>query len=107
MKEPKIGEVYFCVPNDKRWNKPFYITVNRVGKKFFYSDNNHKTLKFDKQNLRHENNGYSPAYVLYDNEEEYNTKIKAIECWLKISNGLYRKMTDKEIIELYDKLKDR
>lgn len=102
MKEPKVGEMYYCVFNDKR-NLPKTIKVNKVGRKYFYAD----YLKFDKETFIEDNGQYSPSCRLYDNEEEYNLYLKAKKCWIEIIDRLHVKMTSEEIIELYNKLKDR
>lgn len=102
MKEPKIGETYYCVFYDKRY-EPKYITVDKVGRKYFYSS----YLKFDKETFIEDNGQYSPSCQLYDNKEQYELVLKARKCWQIIEDRLYRKMSYEEIIELYNKLKDR
>lgn len=103
MKEPKIGETYYAVSCSRCFGKDKYITVESVGRKYFQAGG----MKFYKNDFRHFNNGYSPDCKLYESKEEYELKIKANTCWKLIRDELYRKMTDEEIIELYDKLKDR
>lgn len=102
MKEPKVGETYYCVFNDKR-NLPKIITVDKVGRKYFYSN----LLKFDKDTFIEDNGQYRPSCRLYDDEQQYQIYLKAKQCWMQISDRLHIKMTDEEIIELYEKLKDR
>lgn len=102
MKEPKVGETYYCVFNDTR-REAKYITVDRVGRKYFYSN----YLKFDKETFIEDNGQYSPSCRLYDDKEQYELKVKVNEYCRLIRDSLYRKMTDEEIIELYEKLKDR
>jgi hypothetical protein len=103
MKEPKIGETYYAVPCDHRSGNGKYITVESVGRKYFTANN----MKFYKNSFLHFNGVYSADYKLYDSKEQYELKVKANKCWGSIRDRLYRVMTDEEIIELYDKLKDR
>lgn len=103
MKEPKIGETYYAVPKQWSHSKARYITVESVGRKYFTAD----SMKFNKNNFEHYNGEYSADYKLYDNKEQYDLKVKADECWRLIRDRIYQKMTDEEIIELYNKLKDR
>lgn len=103
MKEPKIGETYYAVPYDHRFCKAKYITVESIGRKYFTAGE----LKFHKNTLEHFNGEYSADYKLYDSKEQYELKVKADTCWRLIRDRLYKEMTDKEIIELYEKLKDR
>lgn len=103
MKEPKIGETYYAVPCDQRFGVAKHITVESVGRKYFTAGG----LKFNKQNFHQFNGRYSADYNLYDSKEQYELKAKAKECWRLIRDRLYQKMTDEEIIELYEKLKDR
>lgn len=103
MKEPKIGETYYAVPYDRRFGQEKYITVESVGRKYFTADH----MKFNKNDFVQFNGGYSPNYELYDSKEQYELKEKANECWRLIRDNLCRKMSYEEIIELYNKLKDR
>lgn len=103
MKEPKIGETYYAVPCDHRFGNAKYITVESIGRKYFTANN----MKFYKNSFQHFNGVYSADYKLYDSKEQYELKVKANKCWGLIRDRLYRGMTDEEIIELYDKLKDR
>lgn len=102
MEEPKVGETYYCVYNDTRY-EPKYITVDKVGRKYFYAG----WLKFDKETFIEDNGQCNPSCRLYDNKEQYELKLKVRTCWRLIRDSLYRKMTDEETIELYEKLKDR
>lgn len=102
MKEPKVGETYYCVFND-RMRLPENITVDKIGGKYFYCG----YLKFNKNTFIQDNGKYSPFCSLYENKEQYELKLKATEYWMLIRDRLYRKMSNEEIIELYDKLKDR
>lgn len=108
MKQPKVGESYFLVPNDNR-NKPRYVTVKKVGRKFFYIGNDWDTIKFNITTFTHDNDGYSPAYTLYDSEEHYQCKQKVNQCFQELcyTDRLIQLLTDTEIIELYAKLKAR
>lgn len=103
MKKPKVGETYYAVPYNRIFGQEKYITVESVGHKYFKAGG----MKFDKSNFVQFNGGYLPDYKLYGNKEQYELKVKANECWRLIRDSLYRKMTDEEIIELYEKLKDR
>ena len=104
MKEPKVGETYYAVPRYKNISLSRTITVESVGKKYFLADG----MKFYKETfIQFNKNGYSPEYELYDDEESYKISVKADECWRLIRDRLYIKMTNEEIIELYEKLKDR
>lgn len=103
MKEPKIGETYYAVPRYKKYSSNKYITVDKVGRKYFQAGG----LKFDKVTFLQYNRGYFPEYDLYDDEQTYKLKVKADECWGLIRDRLYLKMTDEEIIELHDKLYKR
>lgn len=103
MKEAKVGETYYAVPCDKRFGRGKYVTVESVGRKYFTAGG----MKFNKNDFVQFNGGYSPDYKLYDNKEQYELKVKAKDCWMIVRDSLYRKMTGEEIIELYEKLKDR
>lgn len=103
MKDPKVGETYYAVPCYKRFGKGKYITVESIGRKYFIAGG----MKFDKNNFVQFNGVYSPNYTLYDSNEQYELKVKSEECWRLIRDRLYRKMTNEEIIELYEKLKNR
>ena len=102
MKEPKVGERYYLAPLYAGSDKPRYITVTKVGRKYFYSE----TLKFDKETFEHLDDIW-PRYRLYDTEEDCLIETKAKCCWSLITSGLYRKMSYQEIIELYNKLETR
>lgn len=103
MKEPKIGEIYYAVPCDHRHDNAKYITVESIGRKYFTADR----MKFHKDTFEQFNSGYSADYRLYDSKEQYELKVKADKCWGLIRDSLYKRMSDEEIIELHDKLKDR
>lgn len=103
MKEPKVGETYYAVPCDRRFGQEKYITGESVGRKYFTAGG----MKFDKNNFVQFNGGYSPDYELYESKEVYELNEKLQEYWRLIRDSLYRKMTNEEIIEIYEKLKDR
>lgn len=104
MKKPKVGETYYAVPCYKSIALARIVKVESIGKKYFQADG----MKFDKETfIQFDKKGYSPEYELYDDEESYKLKVRADECWRSIIDRLYLKMTDKEIIELYDKLYER
>jgi hypothetical protein len=103
MKEPKIGETYYAVKRYKKYADNKYITVDKVGRKYFQAGG----LKFDKVTFLQYNGEYSPDYDLYDDEQTYNLKVKAEECWDLIIDRFYQKMTYEEIIELHNKLYER
>lgn len=102
MKEPKVGERYYLVPRYEGDDTPRYITVTKVGKKYFYSED----LKFDKETFKHIDDIW-PRYSLYDTKEDYFTEKKAQYCWRLIADRLHIKMSHQEIIELYNKLENR
>lgn len=104
MKKPKVGETYFLVPNDFRRQSTRYVSVNKVGKEYFYADG----FKFNKETFVQDNGRYLPEYSLFDSEESYNINVKAKTCMKNlVHGGLLNMMTDDEIIELHEKLMNR
>lgn len=102
MKEPKVGETYYCVFFDDR-KSPKNVVVTKLGRKYFYCN----YLKINKDTFIDDCGEYSPSCRLYDSKEQYENEIKVDEYWGIIRDKLYTKMSSDEIIELYEKLKNR
>lgn len=102
MKEPKVGETYYCVFFDDR-KSPENVVVTKLGRKYFYCD----YLKVNKDTFIDDNGEYSSTCQLYDSKEQYEYKLKADMCWSLVRDRLSVKMTNEEKIELYEKLKNR
>lgn len=104
-----VGDELWLYNIDRRDKaKDRYGKVTRIGRKFFYMKTGiYSEERFDINTLKHDNGEDSPYYELYTSKEACEYHQKAVESRWAIGNQLYKFLTDKEAIELYDILNGR
>lgn len=107
--KPKVGDkVWLFKINRQDKTSDRYGQVTKIGKKFFYVKfGNHCEIRFDIATLRHDNGGQGSNYELHISQEACEYSHKAIRSRHAIGSRLFRLLTDKEAIELYDMLVKR
>lgn len=106
---PVVGDKVWLSNTDRRDKaNDRYGEVIKIGRKFFYVKTGiHSEARFEMDTLKHNNGECSPYYELYTSQEACEHSQKATTSRRLIANHLYKYLTDKEAIELYNILSER
>ena len=107
--KPVVGDKIWLSNTDRRDKaNDRYGEVIKIGRKFFYVKTGiYSEERFEINTLKHDNGECSPYYELYTSQEACEYSQKAATSRRLISNHLYKLLTDKEAIELYNMLSER
>lgn len=105
---PKVGEVLYKVPKDKRFNREGYVEVIKVGRKYFFAKDVNCQYAADRykiENWAQDDGKYSPSSELWENKEDYEQYLFSKKCEKELQQILF-KLTPQQKIELYNKAKE-
>lgn len=100
MKQPKVGETYFFVDLCSYLRGNRYVTVTKVGRKYFYADD----MRFRISDGYEDSGEFCMRGRVYDDEADYQLCMRAAECKLEIPT-IMLKLSAEDVIDVYEYIK--
>lgn len=88
MTELTVGQELWYVPTDKRWGKPHYVKVEKIGRKWATLEGNQGRI--DVNTLFKDGAGYLSAGRCYASKEDYEIEHAADVLWSRFRDRLSR-----------------
>jgi hypothetical protein len=84
----EVGQKLWLVPSAGYWGEPREVTVTKVGRKWFATDD---CGRFDRQSFEADGRGYSSPGRCYLSKEEYDTYLGVVQRWRDLRSAIERR----------------